>query len=69
MRVQRGPGVGDEILTLLLVTVILGTADRARIVGPSAALAVGGTIALCGLIALPIEGASTPVTVPTNANS
>jgi aquaporin Z len=48
----------ETILTLLLVTVILGTADRARIVGPNAALAVGGTIALCGLIALPIEGAS-----------
>src|SRR4051794_25278983 len=55
------PGVAlviEAILTLLLVTVILGTADRARIVGPNAALAVGGTIALCGLIALPIEGAS-----------
>jgi aquaporin Z len=48
----------EAILTLLLVTVILGTADRARIVGPNAALAVGGTIALCGLIALPVEGAS-----------
>jgi aquaporin Z len=48
----------EAILTLLLVVVILGTADRARIVGPNAALAVGGTIALCGLIALPIEGAS-----------
>jgi aquaporin Z len=48
----------EAILSLLLVTVILGTADRARIVGPNAALAVGGTIVLCGLIALPIEGAS-----------
>jgi aquaporin Z len=48
----------EAILTLLLVTVVLGTADRARIVGPDAALAVGATIALCGLIALPIEGAS-----------
>jgi len=48
----------EAILTLLLVTVILGTADRFRVVGPNAALAVGGTIALCGLIALPIEGAS-----------
>ncbi|HEV8403533.1 MAG TPA: aquaporin, partial [Candidatus Limnocylindrales bacterium] len=42
----------------LLVTVILGTADRYRVVGPDAALAVGATIALCGLIALPIDGAS-----------
>jgi aquaporin Z len=48
----------EAILTLLLVTVILGTADRARIVGPDAALAVGATIALCGLIALPLDGAS-----------
>ena len=48
----------EVILTWLLVTVILGTADRHRIVGPEAALAVGATIALCGLIAGPIEGAS-----------
>ena len=45
------------ILTLLLVTVIAGTADRFRIVGPNAALAVGATIALAGLVAFPIEGA------------
>ena len=48
----------ETVLTLLLVTVILGTADRYRVVGPDAALAVGATIALCGLIALPIDGAS-----------
>jgi len=48
----------EIVLTTLLVTVILGTADRARIVGANAALAVGATIALCGLIALPVEGAS-----------
>ena len=48
----------EAILTLLLVTVILGTADRARVVGPNAALAVGATIGLCGLIALPLDGAS-----------
>jgi aquaporin Z len=48
----------EAILTLLLVTVILGTADRYRVVGPNAAVAVGATIAMCGLIALPIEGAS-----------
>jgi aquaporin Z len=57
--VDAGVAVAIEAtLTFLLVTVILGTADRARIVGPNAALAVGATIALCGLIALPIEGAS-----------
>jgi aquaporin Z len=48
----------EAILTAILVTVILGTADRHRLVGPNAALAVGATIALCGLIALPLEGAS-----------
>jgi len=48
----------EAILTALLALVILGTADRARIVGPDAALAVAATISLCGLIALPIEGAS-----------
>ena len=48
----------EAVLTLLLVTVILGTADRARVVGPDAALAVGATIGLCGLIALPLDGAS-----------
>ncbi len=48
----------EVFLTWLLVTVILGTADRFRIVGQNAALAVGGTIALCGLIAEPLTGAS-----------
>ncbi len=48
----------ETILILILVTVTLGTADRARIVGPEAAIAVAATIMLCGLIALPIEGAS-----------
>ena len=48
----------EVVLTLLLVSVILGTADRHRIVGNEAALAVGATIALCGLVALPLEGSS-----------
>ncbi len=48
----------ELILTALLLTVILGTADRYQLVGPNAAIGVGGTIALCGLIALPVEGAS-----------
>jgi aquaporin Z len=48
----------EAILAALLVLVILGTADRARIVGPNAALAVAATISLCGLIAQPIDGAS-----------
>jgi aquaporin Z len=48
----------EAILTALLLTVILGTADRARVVGPDAAIAVAATISLAGLIAGPIEGAS-----------
>jgi len=48
----------EAILTAILVTVVLGTADRASVVGPNAAMAVGATIALCGLVALPLEGAS-----------
>ena len=48
----------EAVLTLLLLAVILGTADRFRVVGPNAALAVGATIAACGLIALPVESAS-----------
>ncbi|MGH2465364.1 MAG: MIP/aquaporin family protein [Candidatus Limnocylindrales bacterium] len=57
--VSAGTAVVIEVvLALMLVTVILGTADRARVVGPDAALAVGATLALCGLIALPVEGAS-----------
>jgi aquaporin Z len=48
----------EAVLTTLLAVVALGTADRHRIVGPNAAIAVGATIAMAGLIALPIEGAS-----------
>jgi len=48
----------EVLLTAILVTVILGTADRYQLIGPDAAIAVGATIALCGLVALPIEGAS-----------
>ncbi len=58
---KYGVGVSfvmEIVLTLLLLTVILGTATRNRLIGPNAAIAVGGTIALCGLIGLPISGAS-----------
>jgi aquaporin Z len=48
----------EAILTALLAVIALGTADRSRIVGPNAAIAVGATIAMAGLVALPIEGAS-----------
>lgn len=50
--------VMEIVLSWLLVTVILGTATRHQLVGPNAAIAVGATIALCGLFALPISGAS-----------
>lgn len=50
--------VMEIVLTCLLVVVILGTATRYTLVGPNAALAVGATIALCGLFAGPISGAS-----------
>lgn len=53
------PGLVIEIiLTFLLVTVILGTATNKGLVGYNASIAVGGTIALCGLFADPISGAS-----------
>ncbi|MDQ6833122.1 MAG: aquaporin [Chloroflexota bacterium] len=60
---QPNHGVGvslvmEIVLTLLLITVILGTATRHQLIGPNAAIAVGGTIALCGLFALPVSGAS-----------
>lgn len=48
----------EAVLTLGLVSVILGTASGARNVGPNAALAVGGYVALAGLWAAPISGAS-----------
>ena len=48
----------EAVLTALLVTVILGTADEYALIGPNAAIAVGATIAMCGLIAGPVEGAS-----------
>jgi aquaporin Z len=60
-----GPGIGDfkalimeVLLTLGLVSTILGTASGARNIGTNGALAVGGYIALAGLWAAPISGAS-----------
>jgi aquaporin Z len=62
---EPGLGISDLqalmmelVLTLGLVSVILGTASKAQNVGPLAALAVGGYIALAGLWASPISGAS-----------
>jgi aquaporin Z len=48
----------ETVLTFLLLTVILGTATNHKLVGHNAALAVGGAIALAGLFAAPISGAS-----------
>jgi len=50
--------VVETVLTHGLVTVILGTASTAQNVGPLAALAVGGYIALAGLWSGPVSGAS-----------
>lgn len=48
----------EIVLTMLLVSVILGTASAAQNVGAIAALGVGGYIALAGLWAAPVSGAS-----------
>jgi aquaporin Z len=48
----------EILLTCILVTVILGTATRHRVLGPNAALASGGAVALAGLFARPVSGAS-----------
>lgn len=50
--------VMEAALTAILVTVILNTATGSRSIGHNAALAVGGTVALLGLFASPISGAS-----------
>ena len=61
---EPGPGIADWqavivelVLTLGLVSTILGTASKAQNVGPISALAVGGYIILAGLWAAPISGA------------
>lgn len=48
----------EIVLTFMLLTVILATATNHKLVGHNAALAVGGMIALTGLFAAPISGAS-----------
>ena len=62
---EPGAGVTDMqalameiLLTAALVNTILGTASGARNVGANGAIAVGGYIALAGLWAAPISGAS-----------
>ncbi len=60
-----GPGIGtaaalgfEAVLTLGLVTVILGTSSGAQNVGPLNAIGVGAYIALAGAWAAPVTGAS-----------
>lgn len=60
-----GPDVGsgtalamEIVLTAGLVNTILGTASGARNIGTNGAIAVGGYVALAGLWAAPISGAS-----------
>ncbi len=50
--------VMEIVLTAILVTVILNTATGHRSIGHNAAIAVGSTVALLGLFASPISGAS-----------
>jgi aquaporin Z len=59
----RGIGTGtalalEIVLTFGLMTVILGTASGARNIGHNAAIAVGGYVAMAGLWASPVSGAS-----------
>jgi aquaporin Z len=60
-----GPGISattallwEMVLTVGLVSVILGTASGAQALGPLAALGVGSYIALAGLWGAPVSGAS-----------
>ncbi len=62
---EPGAGVSDLqatamefVLTLGLVSTILGTASKAQNVGPIAAIGVGSYIVLAGLWSSPISGAS-----------
>jgi aquaporin Z len=50
--------VMEIVLTAILVSVILNTATGHRSIGHNAAIAVGATVALLGLFASPISGAS-----------
>ncbi|GAA4720760.1 MIP/aquaporin family protein [Phytohabitans rumicis] len=48
----------EIVLTAILVSIILNTATGHRSIGHNAAIAVGATVALLGLFASPISGAS-----------
>jgi len=60
-----GPGISttialawEALLTMGLVSVILGTASGSQNLGPIAAIGVGGYIVLAGLFGAPVSGAS-----------
>ena len=53
----RGFGM-EVVLTMVLVSVVLGTATRHRSIGANAAIASGGAVALCSLFSRPVSGAS-----------
>jgi aquaporin Z len=48
----------EAILTVVLVSVILGTSRHHRVIGPDAALAVGATIIACNILGKGESGAS-----------
>lgn len=50
--------VMEIVLTAILVSIILNTATGSRSIGHNAAAAVGPTVALLGLFASPVSGAS-----------
>ncbi|HXF33775.1 MAG TPA: aquaporin [Candidatus Acidoferrales bacterium] len=50
--------IAEVILTMLVMTVVLATAEEDAVVGKQAALAVGFTVAACGFFAGPVSGAS-----------
>ena len=50
--------VMEAVLTAILASIILNTATGHRSIGHNAAIAVGATVALLGLFASPISGAS-----------
>ena len=57
--IEDGQALALEVmLTLGLVSVILGTASGAKNIGTNAALAVGAYVAMAGMWAAPIAGAS-----------
>jgi len=62
---QPGPGISvlvavamEAALTFILIFVILSTVEEKAVVGKNGAIAIGFTVALCGLATSPVSGAS-----------